>query len=384
VDWEIEILVDGDGPLVDEFRAVGRTRVLRNTDRLLGLFPLRWRKLLQPHVNRLCVRALFAGRQFDLIYANTVATWPHVDALRKKAPSLVWHIHELRYAFRLHSSDVGPCELLRNSTAVVAVSKSVRDMLTREHEVSVEKVDLIHGFVRPPELTPDERIAKRERVKREFGWPSNAFVIGACGALGWRKGTDLFLQIAKRIVLTKEYDRICFLWVGGGIRDKEVLEFEHDLHVLGLKHRCVRVPAASDVLDYYCAMDVFALTSREDPFPLVMLEAAVHAIPVVCFDGSGGGPEFVGPDAGLIAPYLDVPAFADHVSRLYEEPDLRQRLGGSAAQKVRTCYSFAIQAPKLLDVIRRSLPPRTRASSCGQVPRDVFSESEARDLSVLR
>jgi glycosyltransferase involved in cell wall biosynthesis len=92
-----------------------------------------------------------------------------------------------------------------------------------------------------------------------------------------------------------------FLWLGGETTGDRVLEFAHDVQALGLQGVCQRVAANSNVFDYYCAMDVFALTSREDPFPLVMLEAGSLGIPVVCFAGSGGTQEFVQDDAGLIA-----------------------------------------------------------------------------------
>jgi glycosyltransferase involved in cell wall biosynthesis len=46
------------------------------------------------------------------------------------------------------------------------------------------------------------------------------------------------------------------------------------------------VPTANDVGLYYRAADVFVLTSRFESFPRVILEAMVHALPIVttpCF-----------------------------------------------------------------------------------------------------
>ena len=48
----------------------------------------------------------------------------------------------------------------------------------------------------------------------------------------------------------------------------------------------------------------------EDPFPLVMLEAAALATPTVCFLGNGGAPEFVEEDAGICVPSGNVEALA--------------------------------------------------------------------------
>src|SRR5262249_10876216 len=125
--------------------------------------------------------------------------------------------------------------------------------------------------------------------------------------------------------------------------------------------------SVEDPSNVFAAMDIFALTSREDPFPLAMLEAATHRLPIVCFSQSGGGPEFVGEDAGVVAPYLDVDRFDDHLLSLAESSDLRARLGSSGARRVHDRYSIDVQAPKLKAVIDQVIDahprPRVRGSN---------------------
>jgi glycosyltransferase involved in cell wall biosynthesis len=356
VDWEIEVLVHGSGPLLDEIRSVAPTTVWRSPASLLPAFLRQRMSGLQSRLEIQCLKALLAGRRFDLIYANTVAVWPLVKALSNRAPALLWHIHELVYALRLTIGDQRVRELFHATSRFVAVSNSVRDALSCEFNIRDDVMDLVQGFVPIINLDAEEQRSRRERVRKGLGWPADVFVVGGCGTLGWRKGTDLFVQIARAVSNTKGYEKARFLWVGGGAEDKEALEFTHDLRTLGLQERCCRVPTTADVLDYYSAMDVLALTSREDPFPLVMLEAGSRSVPVVCFANSGGATEFVGEDAGLIAPYLDVAAFAEHLMRLQGTPRLRERLGAAAAVKVRTNNSIAVQAPKLLKIIEDCLP----------------------------
>ena len=355
VDWEIEVVVQGSGPLLGEIRSAARTTVWRSPSSLLPACLRNRMTGLRSNLETQCLKALLAGRRFDLIYANTVAVWPLVKALSNRAPALLWHIHELGYALRLIIGSQPPCELLCASR-FIAVSNSVREALSHEFNVPDDKVDLVHGFVPILDLNLEEQRLRRERVRKSLGWPADAFVVGGCGTLGWRKGTDLFLQIARAVRNTKGYEKMRFLWVGGGVQDQEVLEFTYDLQTLGLQERCCRVPTTTNVSDYYAAMDVLALTSREDPFPLVMLEAGSHGVPTVCFANSGGATEFVGEDAGLIAPYLDIAAFAAHLMRLQDMPTLREQLGIAASTKVRTNYSIEVQAPKLLKIIEHCLP----------------------------
>jgi glycosyltransferase involved in cell wall biosynthesis len=353
--WQIDILVDGGGPLLNAFKAVGRTRVWRNPSVLLKPLPKRWRQALQPYVDRLYVRTLLGGRRFDLIYANTAATWRQVAALNPASTPVVWHIHELSYSLALSMPGVRASDALRTATQVIAVSGSVRDTLVREYQVCPDRIDVIHPFVRVPPLDAADRFRRRAQVLDMLGWPSDAFVIGACGGPGWRKGSDLFLQVARNMCKRSDIGPFRFLWVGGEMNDRVAREFDHDVRSASLTDCCARVPTTSDVLDYFAAMDVFALTSREDPFPLVMLEAGACRVPTVCFEGSGGGPEFVESDAGLAAPYLDVAAFGEQLLKLYKDRDLTTRLGTAAAAKVHGCFTVDTQGPKLASALRASL-----------------------------
>jgi glycosyltransferase involved in cell wall biosynthesis len=363
VDWEITVLVNGSGPLLNDFRSLAPTTAWRSPAFILKAFPGRHMADLKTRLETECLKGLLMGRRFDLIYANTVATWPFVKALANRAPALLWHIHELGYALRLSGSGQNIRELFRAASRFVAVSNAVQESLSREFDVRSDRVDLVHGFIPGPFMGIEEQRLRREEIRSRLGWPGDAFVVGGCGSLGWRKGTDLFLQVARSVCNRKGYEKVKFLWIGGEAEDQRALEFAHDVHALGLQGSCIRIPTTPDVFQYYSAMDVFALTSREDPFPLVMLEAGSYGIPLVCFADSGGASEFVDGDTGLIAPYLDLTAFATHITRLKDAPDFRERLGAAASIKVRTQYSPEVQTPKLLKIIERCLavPPASLA-----------------------
>jgi glycosyltransferase involved in cell wall biosynthesis len=135
--------------------------------------------------------------------------------------------------------------------------------------------------------------------------------------------------------------------VAGGLRT--------DATELGLGER-VKLTGPSDrPTELLGAMDVFALTSREDPFPLVMLEAAAAGLPIVCFEGSGGAPEFVVPDAGNVVGYLDVAGMADVVASLLQRADEREQLGRVAGARVRERHTIDQAGPSLVEVIESCL-----------------------------
>jgi glycosyltransferase involved in cell wall biosynthesis len=351
--FRLEVLVCGRGELLDDFRAIAPTRVWRSPASLLGILPPRLQRAWQPKIESLALKLFFFGRAYDLAYLNTSALWPFVPALTHRARRLLWHIHELEYALRLTLGNADATRIFPAISRFIVVSQPVREVLQNNYAVPSDRIDLVHGFVSPHNYSAAERTTVRQRILHSLGWPEDSYVVGGCGTLGWRKGTDLFVQLARAMCLAPGGPPVRFLWVGGTARGDEALRLAHDIKHGLIADVCTQVPSTADVADYYHVMDVLALTSREDPFPLVMLEAGASRVPTVCFADSGGAVEYVGEDAGLVAPFLDLRAFAGHLETLQRHPELRQRLGEAAERKVRARYTVATQGPLISASISR-------------------------------
>jgi glycosyltransferase involved in cell wall biosynthesis len=365
VDWDIQVLVQGRGPLLDEFRMIAKTTVWRDPGPKLDILLPR---VLKPFKHALQMTHTWLSRpsgQFDLIYANTTAAAPIVYQLTGKTRSLLWHVHELSYAIKISLTQHNWMDCFYSAGRFIAVSNAVRDALIADQGIDADLIDVINGFIEPQSVSPDIVEVKRWQLRRELCIPPDGFVIGACGSLGWRKGSDIFLQMAHRVAAKLDREDIFFLWVGGAQDESAALEFEHDRIRLGLAHLCRFVPTTADVRDYYYVMDAFALTSREDPFPLVVLEAADHALPILCFDNAGGAVEFIGDDSGLRVPYLDVEVFVDCIIKLYRDRTHARQLGTQARLKAHESLRVETQGPKLLQSMQRCLADNGYAECIG-------------------
>ena len=365
VDWDIEILIHGRGPLLDEFRAIAKTTVWRDPGpKFQTLLPSAFEPLGRIVQAAHAWLSLPSGR-FDLVYANTTAAAPMVVPLAGNTGSLLWHVHELSYALKVSLTRGDWVDCFRSATRFIAVSNAVRDVLIADQRIDADRIDVVNGFIEPKRLDSDIAEAKRQELRDRLGIPRGAFVIGACGSLGWRKGSDLFLQIARRVASRLQGENIYFLWVGGAQGEPAALEFAYDMCRLGLDHLCRHVPTTADVLDYYYLMDAFALTSREDPFPLVVLEAADHALPILCFDDAGGAVEFIGDERGLRVPYLDTEGFAEKLIQLYRDRSSARQLGERARLKAWEGLRVETQGPKLLQSMQRCLADDGHAKRTG-------------------
>lgn len=353
---QFEILLKKGGPLEGDFAALAPTTVLKlsRAENLLCRIYNRLKWKIPARFSLPAKAVNYARRRkIDLVYANTVAVAEEVEALSELALPMVWHIHEM--PFVIQSFDGG--QPFRNASrfacAYIAASEGVKHGLMADYAVPVQKIKLVSTFISPVENEVQTIKTNRESVRKELALPANAFVAGMCGTIGWRKGADLFITVAKHLA-TEFPDKVVYLlWIGAPENDSTQNQVDHDVQVAGLANRVRFIGVKSDSIRYLAALDVFALFSREDPFPLAMLEAASLAIPILCFSHTGGGPEFVEADAGMVVEYANTLAAAKALIQLSEQPALRQKMGEAARKKVMDRYTVEIQAPKIAGFIER-------------------------------
>ena len=268
---------------------------------------------------------------YRLIYANTGTLGWLLPTLRPFACPVVSHVHELAFWLEKRTG----LEVLARQVACtdrfIACSSPVRDYLTGRPGVPPEQIEVIHDSGSIEQAQRAFREHTREEIRRELDIADDAFVVVACGTFDWRKGADLFVPLC--VALRRKLGGRDFraIWIGDSGPDLVRAQFAHEVQAAGLIGKVSLLGQQKEPLRWMRAADCFALPSREDPFPIVMLEAGALGLPVVGFADSGGVTEFVGEEAGLVVPYLDVEAFADALHHLAENP-ARARALGQAAQ----------------------------------------------------
>ena len=99
--------------------------------------------------------------------------------------------------------------------------------------------------------------------------------------------------------------------------------------------------SSQDLARLYCQADVLVVPSWYEPFGMVVLEGMLYGLPIVA--SSVGGPAEIleHERTGLLHPPRDASALAAALSRLIEEPGLRQRLREEAAREVRQRWLYS-------------------------------------------
>lgn len=350
------LLLGCGGPLVSDFEAVADTWALERSRwcpgglrasslRVVGLGKWAERAELRD------LRKFANGFQPGLVYVNSIGSARPVGMLRPQCPVLT-HIHELDTTGFLLFGHASPWldRLMRRTDHFIACSQAVRRTLVVGQHIAPERVDVVYESIPVKDVRAKR---SRDEIFAELNVPANASLVIGCGTASWRKGADIFVQLARAVA--RERGPAYFVWVGGTLAVWEKFQFDHDVRLADLSDRVRFTGEVANPADYVAAADVFALTSREDPYPLVCLEAAALGKPIVCFADAGGIPEFVEEDCGYAVPYLDVSAMAQRVIELLDSPERRGAMGEAARRKVTERHDVSMAAPRIAEIIERTI-----------------------------
>ncbi|UAB81229.1 glycosyltransferase [Marixanthomonas sp. SCSIO 43207] len=281
-----------------------------------------------------------AQQNFDMVYANTIKTVPLAVSVKKNSikTKLILHLHELPTVIKLLLPEFE--NYIKHIDNYITVSETVKEKLIENYKVSVNCVRMVYAF---------SEISAIPFSKKNF----ENFKVGSSGFVDWRKGYDIFIQVARYIKKYKPESDITFTWVGT-ISKKTQIIVEADLEKLGLQGKVSFVGVQGDPWSYYKEFDIFILPSREDPFPLVCIEMAMLKKPILCFKDVVGTAEILKHGGGKVIPYLDIEAMAKAIVDYYEDRNHLEEDGERASQLFAQ-FTPINQCPKLFSIIEESL-----------------------------
>jgi glycosyltransferase involved in cell wall biosynthesis len=156
-------------------------------------------------------------------------------------------------------------------------------------EMGYQNTLLLHSFIDTQTIiikTPVKTIRKKLNI------PTDAFVWIMSGSMNLRKGYDTICDLFE-FLPSNTY----IAWLGS-VKQTGVLHYIRQRAKIE-KLNFIEIGEKSDeYYDYLNIADGFVLTAKEDPFPLVMIEAAYLEKPIVGYN-SGGISEFVQEGMGI-------------------------------------------------------------------------------------
>lgn len=201
--------------------------------------------------------------------------------------------------------------MLRRLDGVVAVSASMaRDLISAG--LPADRVRVIPNVL----PAPGPRL-HRSVARRTLGVAPTRYTVGWVGRLSHEKGLDLLLE---SLALCGD-PGIALAVIGDG---PERQRLEHQAELLGLGGQVTWCGAIQGADRYLTAFDLFAMSSRTEGSPLVLLEAMAAGVPIVA-TVVGGVPETISPALAVLVPPEDPAALAAGIAKVRSDPSSAAR-----------------------------------------------------------
>jgi glycosyltransferase involved in cell wall biosynthesis len=290
--------------------------------------------------------------RINLVYSNTITNGNVLNFLAFLNCPVISHIHELDWINKFCTEFGNLRKIKKYTSQYIAVSKAVELNMVEKYKIPADRIEQVYEFIDPES---GDCLEKNDSLLNELMIPEGSIIIGASGSIEWRKGPDLFIQLAKKVTEIYTGKQLFFIWVGGDCSGDYFHDLETKIHKYDLNGKVLFTGQKEKPLEYFSLFDIFAMVSREDPFPLVNLENALLGNPIICFKNSGGSSELVENCCGYAVDYLDLDLFARRIVELIESKTTRKKFGAAGMKAVKEEYNVEILAPELVSIIEKNL-----------------------------
>ncbi|MEG0297760.1 MAG: glycosyltransferase family 4 protein [Clostridium sp.] len=152
----------------------------------------------------------------------------------------------------------------------------------------------------------------------------------AIGRLTYQKGFDILLECWKRLKEQDPTNEWILNIVGEG-EDREKLEAF--IKQNNLEGSIFLKGATSNIKDYYLESSIYAMTSRFEGLPMVLIEALSFGIPIVSMDCQTGPAELItSGENGYLSEMDDTQEFVNNMITIMNDNELRKTMGRNTEQ----------------------------------------------------
>lgn len=326
---QVELLAREGGPLAE--RAAGQgfdVHAVRNVAGQIGFLSGR-------------------GKQYDIIHAQTAntVTWAVLTkplhkrpvAFSRRTSFVVTPSQEWKTGFKWRHVDL-----------FVAIS----DMAAVEpRRLGIEPV-IIRSAVAPAHSNPENLM----RLASEFKRPGKKVLATSAALI---RDKDPLTMI--RAVGELSRSRLDFIFVHFGAGGNNEARARALVAELGLEDVYLFAGFRKGVEDFYAAMDVFAMSSREEALGSSVFDAFLQRVPVVSTD-AGGLKESLADGRGILCAVEDHHALAQGMAALLDDVAMREAMTQRAYEYVRAEHDVGEMGRRYLAQFEKLLTQRGEAS----------------------
>jgi glycosyltransferase involved in cell wall biosynthesis len=208
----------------------------------------------------------------------------------------------------------------------IANSHHTKKILLIKYHLPEQKVSVVYNGIDLHQFKPN----KTEKVMRkELSIEPKSFVVGSVGRLHEQKGFDLFIEVAHKLACKNR--NFTFIIVGDGDQRDNLID---QARVLNLNNHIIFTGFRTDIPEMISVFDIFLLTSKWEPFGIVLLEAMCIGKPIIAFRVDGIS-EVVNDDTAILIDPWDTDKMAAAILSLTTNRDRQSKLIQNGYKRVR-------------------------------------------------
>ena len=243
------------------------------------------------------------------------------------------------------ASDNWRNKIFAKCTNYVATTQEIRQGFIERGGISPEKITVLpHGI--DTAKYPQSNENRRRELKLSHKLTPETKVLLFCARVVINKGVDTLQKVWR--LLHKKFPFAVLFVVGGG-----KIELINELKKLSaeLGNSIKVIGEVEQPQEFYQMADVYIFPSRHEGLPTSLLEAMSSGLPAVASDIGGCEDIVFNDENGFRVNSEDAKGFFHSVERLFEDDELRERLGNNAAKLVRETCDYSKVIPQLAEII---------------------------------
>jgi glycosyltransferase involved in cell wall biosynthesis len=292
---------------------------------------------------------------FDLVAGMTICFEPLLEvgwrfARRRDIPFVAYPLTHLGAGARPGSDALSRFYTMRHQVALVRAADAAVLQTPAEHDFYAEcgvapaQLVLAGSGVDPVNVLGGNGVRFRRTHHLD------GFLVVSLSALSYDKGTVHLVEAVRQLW---HAGRSVELILAGVV----TLPFQQYLSTLPPADR-TRIHLLGSISetekrDMLAAADVFAMPSRTDSFGIVYLEAWLYQVPVVAACAWGISDVITDGEDGSLVPFGDVPALAQTLRFLQDNPSARAVLGAHGEEKVYRLHTWEQKYAPVRDLYER-------------------------------
>lgn len=248
-------------------------------------------------------------------------------------------IYRKKFITTHHVSGIPNHILHRKADYVIAISSELNSELKSKFKYNENQIKLIFNGVAQEKFDIKKNDVENIELRKKYTLPKEKVIIGFIGSFIYRKGIDILLEATSGL----DKDQFHLVLVGDGD-----LNWTKDLiNKFNLVDNC-NLFDFQDPINFYKMCDILVLPSRQEGFPLVVIEAMMAGVPVVRSNTEGASNQISHKVDGYIFKNEDSNELSQYLKILMENELLRRQIGDKGKQKALNLFTQDVMVNNII------------------------------------